>query len=102
MLRNAAERLQLAMLVGCAAERPQRVSRRPGRQRHEALAAEHGVDVLEPAEGQPEVVEPVRERRAGHGDAEPGRVGEVRQPEPARLVALAEDDLPLGPVQRPP
>ena len=60
------------------------------------------MDVLEAAEGQAEVVEPVRERRSRHGDAEPARVGEVRQPEPPRLVALAEDDLPLGAMQRPP
>jgi hypothetical protein len=47
------------------------------------------VGALEAADGQADVVEPVIERRAGHGDAEPARVGEVRQPGPPGLVALA-------------
>ncbi len=90
-----------SVLVGRAAETPQRVLEACG-QRHEAFPAQHGVDVLEAAEGQAEVVEPVVERHAGHDDAEAGRVGEVRQPQPPGLVALAEDHLPLGPVQRAP
>lgn len=90
-----------AVLLGGAAEAPERVLEARG-QGDEALATEHDVGVLEAAEGETEVVEPVRERRARDGDAQPGCVGEVRQPEPARLVALADHHLPLEAVQRPP
>jgi hypothetical protein len=58
--------------------------------------------MLEAAERQAEVVEPVRQRRARYRDARLGHLGEVGQPHPAGLVGLAEDHLPLGPVQRPP
>ena len=61
-----------------------------GRQRRDALPAERDMDALEAAEGQAEAMEPVVEHGAGDGHAEAGRVGEVRQPEPARLVAPAE------------
>lgn len=39
---------------------------------------------------------------ACNDDGEIGYVGEVRQPHPARLVGLAEDDLLLLVVERPP
>ena len=52
------------MLARRAAERPQRVLQALG-QRHEALAAEHDMGMLEAGEGQAEVIEPVIERRAG-------------------------------------
>ncbi len=58
--------------------------------------------VLEAAEDEAEVVEPVRQRRPGDGDAQPGHVGEVRQAHPARLVDLAENHLALRAVQRAP
>ena len=58
--------------------------------------------MLEPRVDQAEVVEPVIERRAGNRDARVRHVGEVRQAHAAGLVDLAEDDLPLGAVQRPP
>jgi hypothetical protein len=90
-----------AVLARCAAEGPERVLQ-PGRQRHEALAAEHDMGMLKAAEGEAEVVEPVRQRGAGHGDAEVAEVGEVGQPEPPGLVNLAEHHLALGAVQRPP
>lgn len=54
------------------------------------------------AAGQDEVVEPVRERRAGDGDAELGGVGEVRQHHAARLERLPEDHVAGGAMQRPP
>ena len=49
-----------AVLLRHAAERPQRVLQALG-QRHEALAAEHDMGMLEARERQPEVVEPVVE-----------------------------------------
>ena len=82
-----------------AAERPQRILQTFG-QRHEALAAEHDMGMLEARERQPEVVEPVLERDARDRDAELARVGEVGQAKTAGLVLLAEDDILLGPVQR--
>jgi hypothetical protein len=60
------------------------------------------VGVLKAAEGQPEVIEPVRQRGAGDRHAGAGHVGEVGQTHPARLVGLAEDHLPLRAVQRAP
>src|SRR6516165_4532906 len=59
-----------AMLFRHAAQRPQRILQTFG-QRHEALAAEHYMGVLEARERQPEVVEPVLERLACDRDAEP-------------------------------
>jgi hypothetical protein len=89
------------MLQGRAAERPQRVLQPLG-QRHEAFAAEHDMGVLPAREGQPEMVEPMIERRAGDADAAIAHLGEIRQPEPARRMFLPEDDVLLGAVQRPP
>ena len=51
-----------AMLQGSAAERPQRILHSLG-QRHEAFPAEHDMGVLPAREGEPEVVEPMIERR---------------------------------------
>ena len=82
-----------AVLFRHAAQRPQRVLQ-AFRQRHEALAAEHHMGMLEPRERQPEVVEPVLEWLARDRDAEPTHVGEVRQAHPARWVLLAEDHIP--------
>jgi hypothetical protein len=45
------------------------------------------------------MVEPVRERLTGDGDAKPARVGEVGQALGARGMVLAEDHIPLGPMQ---
>ncbi len=58
--------------------------------------------VLKAAEGQAEMVEPVRQRRADHRDPGAAHLGEVRQPQTAGLMRLAEDHLPLRPMQRPP
>ncbi len=77
-----------------ATKRPQRILQ-PFRQGHETLAAEHDMGMLEAAIGEPEVVEPVIERLAGNGDAEAGHIGEIRQPEMARPVGLAKDNLLL-------
>ena len=81
---------------GHAAEGPERVLEVLG-QRGETLAAEHDAGMLPAAVGQHEVVEPMRKRRAGDGDAELGRVGEVRQRHAARLRRLAEDHVACGP-----
>ena len=48
------------------------------------------------------MVEPMIERRTGDADAAIAHGGEVGQPEPARRMLLPEDDVLLGPVQRPP
>ena len=90
-----------AVLARGAAERPERVLQTFG-ERQEALAAQHDVGVLEARVGEPEVVEPVVEELAGHADAEVGRVGEVREPHPTRLVGLAEDDVLVRAVDRAP
>ena len=90
-----------AMLLGNAAERPQRILQALG-QRDEALAAEHNMGMLEARECQPEVIEPMRQRDAGNRDAERARVGEVGQAKTAGLVLLPEDDVLLWAGQRPP
>src|SRR5258707_4066913 len=53
-------------------------------------------------EGEPEVIEPVQQRRARDGDAKAAHVGEVRQAHPARRVLLAEHHVPAGAVEPPP
>jgi hypothetical protein len=80
-----------------AAERPQGVLH-PLRQGDEALAAEHDMGVLEAGIGEPEVIEPVIERRPRHRDADVAHVGEVRQSGPAGLVDLPKDDFLLFPI----
>ena len=80
-----------------AAERPQGVLH-PLRQGDEALAAEHDMGVLEAGIGEPEVIEPMIERRPRDRDADVAHVGEVRQSGPAGLVDLPEDDLLLFPM----
>ncbi len=58
--------------------------------------------VLEAAEGEAEVVEPVWQRLSRHRHAGVGHVGEVGQAHPARLMGLPEDHLPLRAVPRTP
>jgi len=53
-------------------------------------------------EGQAEVIEPVIQRHPGDADAVIAHVGEIGKPQPARRMALPEDDVLLGAVQRPP
>ena len=53
-------------------------------------------------EGQAEVIEPVIERHTGDADAVIAHLGEIGQPQLTRRVFLTEDDVPLGPVERPP
>lgn len=89
------------MLARGTAERPERVLQ-PGGQRHEALAAQYEMGVLEATERQTEVVEPVRKRLARHRDADVGHIGEVGEAQPTGFVSLAEDHLTLRPMQRPP
>src|SRR5271156_4404181 len=90
-----------AMLLGNAAERPQRILQALG-QRDEALAAEHNMGMLETRECQSEMIEPMRQRNAGNRDAERARVGEVGQAETAGFVLLPEDNVPFWASQRPP
>src|SRR5271166_1885923 len=89
------------MLLRRAAERPQCVLQTFGQGR-ETFAAEHDVSVLEAGEDEPEVIEPMIERLPSDGDAETAGVSEVGQPQPARLMLLAEDHVLLRSVKRPP
>ena len=73
------------MLTGRAAQNPQSVLK-PLRQGDETLAAEHGMGMLKAGIRQPEVLEPVRQRRTCDDDAGLPHVGEIRQADPARLV----------------
>src|SRR6266571_1682238 len=86
-----------AVLFRHAAQRPQRVLQ-AFRERHEALAAEHDMGMLEARERQPEVIEPMIEPLTRDRDAERAHVGEVRQADAARRVLLAEDHISVGPV----
>ncbi len=87
------------MLAWCAARGPEGVLQ-PDCQCGEALATEHHLGVLPAGEGQAEVVEAVFERHACDGNAEVARIGEVGQALLPGRVVLAEDYLPLGPMQR--
>jgi hypothetical protein len=60
------------MLLGNAAERPQRILQAFG-QRDEALAAEDNMGMLEARECQPEVLEPMRQRDGLIGNLTFGR-----------------------------
>src|SRR4051812_43360637 len=82
------------VLARGAAERPERVLQALG-EGDEALAPENHMRVLEAGVSEPEVVKPVIQPHAGDRDAEIGHVGEVRQPDPAGLMGLPEDDLLL-------
>jgi hypothetical protein len=82
------------MLLGRPSECPQRVLQALC-QRHEALAAEDHVSVLEAGECQAKVVEPMVERLPSDGDAKLAHVGEVGKAEPAWWMLLSEDDILL-------
>ena len=86
-----------AVLLRGSAQLPQR-RLQPLGQRREALAAEYHLGMAEAGPGQAEVIEHVVELLAGDGDAEFVHVGEVRQTDPAGLVALPEHHLLLGAV----
>jgi hypothetical protein len=58
--------------------------------------------MLEARKRQPEVVEPMLERLARDGDAEPAHIGEIRQAHPTGRMLLAEDHVPAGAVESPP
>ena len=60
------------------------------------------MDMFKAAIGQPEVIQPMGQRLASNGDAKIGHVGEIGQTHATGLLNLAENDLPLGPVQGPP
>jgi hypothetical protein len=66
-----------SVLFRHATQRPQRVLQ-PFGKRHEALAAEYDMGMLEARERQPKVIEPVFEGCTRDRDAEPAHIGEVR------------------------
>lgn len=88
------------MLPRRPTERPESILQAFG-QGNEALAAEHDVDVLEPAIGQTEVIETMIQRCARDRNTQLAHVCEVGEAELARLVGLAEDHLLLLAVDRP-
>src|SRR6516162_10059167 len=90
-----------AMLQRRPAERPQRILQTL-REGHEALTAEHDMSMLPAREGQAEVIEPVIEWQTSDADAVFAHLGEIRQAQPARRWLLPEDDVALGPIERPP
>jgi hypothetical protein len=90
-----------AMLQRRTSERPQRILQTLS-QDHETLAARHDMAVLPTGEGQPKMIEPMIEWRAGDADREIAHVGKIGQPEPTRRVLLPENHVLLGAVQRPP
>ncbi len=90
-----------AMLQRCSAEPPQGILQSLG-QGHEALATEDDMAMFPAREGQPKMIEPVIERHTSDADAEIAHVGEIRQPQSARRVILAKDDVAVIAVQRPP
>jgi hypothetical protein len=90
-----------AMLQRGPAERPQRILQTL-RQGHEALTSEHDMRMFPAREGQAEVIEPVIERHAGDADAVIAHVGEIGQAQPTRRGLLPEDNVLLGPIERPP
>src|SRR5947209_13878737 len=90
-----------SMLPWGAAERPQCVLQTL-RQCHKALTTEHDVSMLPAREGQTEVIEPVIQRHTGNIDAVIAHVGKIGKPQPSWRMLLPEDDVLLGPVQRPP
>lgn len=90
-----------AVLARHAAEGPERILEVLC-ERCVALATDHHGGMLPAAVGHDEVKQPMRERRAGDGDAELSGVGEVRQRHTARLGRLTEDHVARGAVQRAP
>ena len=96
-LRKAADRLSVRCSRG-APPSDHRAFCSPLGQGDEALAAEHDMGVLEAGIGEPEVIEPMIERRPRDRDADVAHVGEVRQADPAGFVDLAKDDLLLFPM----
>src|SRR5438105_1504813 len=90
-----------AMLQRGSTERPQSILQTL-RQCHKALTTEHDVSMLPAREGQTEVIEPVIQRHTGNIDAVIAHVGEIGKPQPSWRMLLPEDDVLLGPVQRPP
>lgn len=58
--------------------------------------------VFKAGTGQPEKIEPVVQDRLGNGDAQRGRVGEIRKPQPAGFLHLAENNVLLLAAKRTP
>jgi hypothetical protein len=79
-LRKAADRLSLRCSRGAPPSDHRAFCKAFG-QRHEALAAEHDMGMLEAGIGEPEVIEPMLQRRPATVTPRVGHVGEVRQAE---------------------
>src|SRR5208282_1808059 len=77
-------------------------NKRGFRQPPTAFTAEHDMGVFEARERQAEVIKSAIEDLAGDGDAEIGRLGEIRQSHPAWRMLLAKDDLSIRAVLRAP
>jgi len=90
-----------AMLARHATQLPKRLLHTFG-ERGEALAAADRLDVLPAAEGEPEVIEQMREWRASDSHLKHAAIGEIRERLSAGRVLLAEDELALGSLGRPP
>src|SRR5207244_2412074 len=69
------------------------------RRRRKSLASENHPHMLPAAAGQPEMVQAMRERLAGDGDAEAVGDGEIGQRLAARIMALGEVNLLILAVQ---
>jgi len=87
-----------AVLPRCAAKPPQGLLQAFG-QGGVGLAPQHHLEVTPAAEREAEVVEPVRQRLAVDPHHDRFELGEVRQPQPPRLLALAEHHFLVRSVQ---
>ena len=87
-----------AVLLRDATEQPQGALAAAA-QGDEALAAEHHVGVFEARVWQTEMVQQMRQRRTGDGEAEVAGGGEVGQAEATGWIPLGEDHLLCGAMQ---
>ena len=81
-----------AMLARHAAQLPERLLEAFG-QCGEALAAADRLDILLAAKCEPEMIEQMRDRRAGDRHHKATAIGEIRQRLPTRRVLLAKNEL---------
>ncbi len=88
-----------AVLLGCATKALKRLLETFGQGRV-GLATEDDFEEAPATVGQPEVVEAMVQPFSGNGDFNIAQLGEVREPQSARLLALPEHDLLVGAVER--
>ena len=89
------------MLARHAAQLPERLLEAFG-QCGEALAAADRLDILPAAKCEPEMIEQMRERRAGDCHRKATAIGEIRQRLPTRRVLLAKNELAFRTLGRSP